>query len=89
MPLLRPAIVPAAVLGFNTTFNLFGLVFFMTGGGPARATELLVTFAYDLVRNLRLYGPAAAFSVIIFIVSTIIFLITNRITRATESYDAA
>jgi arabinogalactan oligomer / maltooligosaccharide transport system permease protein len=89
VPLLRPAIVPAAVLGFNTTFNLFGLVFFMTGGGPARATELLVTFAYDLVRNLRLYGPAAAFSVIIFFVSTIIFLITNRITRATESYDAA
>lgn len=89
VPLLRPAMVPAAVLGFNTTFNLFGLVFWMTGGGPARATEILVTFVYDLTKNLRLYGPAAAFAVIIFIVSTIIFLITNRITRATESYDAA
>ncbi|MEP6895938.1 MAG: sugar ABC transporter permease, partial [Chloroflexota bacterium] len=63
-------------------------VFFMTGGGPARSTELLVTFAYDLVRNLRLFGVAAAFSVFILAVSLIVFLITNRITRATESYTA-
>lgn len=89
VPLLRPAMLPAAMYGFTTTFNLFGLVFFMTGGGPARATEILVTFAYDLVKNQRLYGAAAAFSVIIFIVSTVIFLITNRVTRATESYEGA
>lgn len=89
VPMLRPTMVPAAVLGFNTTFNLFGLVFWMTGGGPARATEILVTFAYDLTKNQGLYGAAAAFAVIVFIVAMILFLITNRITRATESYDAA
>lgn len=86
VPLLRPAMIPAAVYGFTMSFNLFAFVFFMTGGGPARTTEILVTFAYDLVRNLRLYGAAAAFSVFIFIVALIVFLITNRITRATESY---
>ena len=86
MPLLRPAMIPAAVYGFITSFNLFSFVFFMTGGGPARSTEILVTFAYDLVRNLRLYGAAAAFSVFIFIVALAVFLITNKVTRATESY---
>lgn len=86
VPLLRPAMIPAAVYGFITSFNLFAFVFFMTGGGPARSTEILVTFAYDLVRNLRLYGAAAAFSVFIFIVALVVFLITNKITRATESY---
>jgi len=86
VPLLRPAMIPAAVYGFITSFNLFAFVFFMTNGGPARSTEILVTFAYDLVRNLRLYGAAAAFSVFIFIVALIVFLITNKITRATESY---
>jgi arabinogalactan oligomer/maltooligosaccharide transport system permease protein len=40
------------------------------------------------VRNLRLYGVAAAFSVIVFFVSITLFLITNRITRATEAVDA-
>ena len=86
VPLLRPAMVPAAIYGFTLSFNLFNFVYFMTGGGPARSTEILVTFAYDLVRNLRLYGVAAAFAVIIFFVALVIFLITNRITRATESY---
>jgi len=89
VPLLRPAMIPAAVYGFTLSFNLFSFVFFMTGGGPARSTELLVTFAYNLVRNLRWFGVAAAFAVIIFIVSLIVFLITNRITRATQSYSEA
>jgi hypothetical protein len=36
-----------------------------------------------------LYGAAGAFSVVIFIVALIVFLITNRITRATSSYTEA
>lgn len=86
VPLIRPAMIPAAVYGFTLSFNLFNFVFFMTQGGPARSTEILVTFAYDLVRNLRLYGVAAAFSVIIFFVALIIFLIVNYVTKATESH---
>ena len=53
VPLLRPAMIPAAIYGFTLSFNLFNFVYFMTGGGPARSTEILVTFAYDLVRNLQ------------------------------------
>ncbi|HEX2994740.1 MAG TPA: sugar ABC transporter permease [Anaerolineales bacterium] len=86
VPLIRPAMIPAAVYGFTLSFNLFNFVYFMSGGGPARSTEILVTFAYDLVRNLRLYGVAAAFSVIVFFVALIVFLITNYVTKATESY---
>lgn len=86
LPMIKPAMIPAAIYGFTMTFNLFSFVYFMTGGGPARSTEILVTFAYDLVLNLRLYGVAAAFSVFIFFISLTVFLITNRITKGTESY---
>lgn len=88
VPLLRPAMVPAMMVGVITTFNLFSCIFFMSGGGPLRMTEILVTTAYDLVRAQRLYGMAAAFCMVIFVVLMILTLLTNRITRATERYDA-
>jgi arabinogalactan oligomer/maltooligosaccharide transport system permease protein len=87
VPLLRPAMVPAAVYGIVATFNLFNLIYLMSSGGPLRQTEILVTTAYRLVNEQRLYGVAAAFSVIIFFVLLILTLITNRITKATERYD--
>ncbi|MDD5368238.1 MAG: sugar ABC transporter permease [Anaerolineaceae bacterium] len=87
IPLLRPAMVPAAVLGIIWTFNKFSLIYFLSGGGPIRKTEILLTTAFRLVNENRLYGVAAAFCVYIFIILLTLTLLTNRITRATESYD--
>jgi arabinogalactan oligomer/maltooligosaccharide transport system permease protein len=88
LPLLRPAMVPATVYGIVATFNLFGLIYFLSGGGPLRETEILVTQAYRLITEQRLYGVAAAFCMYIFIILLALTLITNSFTRATESYDA-
>ena len=87
VPLLRPAMIPAAVYGIVQTFNLFNLIYLLSGGGPLRQTEILVTTAYRLVNENQLYGVAAAFSVIIFFVLLGLTLLTNRITRATERLD--
>jgi arabinogalactan oligomer/maltooligosaccharide transport system permease protein len=88
VPMIRPAMIPAAMYGIITTFNLFNFIFMMSGGGPLRQTEIMVTTAYDLVRTQRLYGVAAAFCVIIFFVLLGLTLLTNRVTKATERYDA-
>lgn len=87
LPLLRPAMVPAAMVGMVTTFNLFHIIYFMSAGGPLGRTEILVTQAFRLINEQRLYGMAAAFCVLIFLILVPIFLITNRISKATESYD--
>src|SRR5512135_1213665 len=87
VPLLRPAMVPAIVYGITLTFNLFNLIYFVSRGGPLRQTEILVTTAFRLVNEQNLYGIAAAFSVYIALILLVITLFTNRITRATESYD--
>ncbi len=86
LPLLRPAMVPATVYGFVLTFNLFSLIYFLSGGGPLRETEILLTIAYRLVNEQRAYGVAAAFCVVIFFILLALTLITNAVTRATESY---
>ena len=88
LPLIRPAMVPAAVYGIVATFNLFSLIYFLSGGGPLRQTEILLTIAYRLVNEQRLYGVAAAFCVYIFFILLTLTLITNAVSRATESYDA-
>ncbi len=87
VPLLRPAMVPAIVYGITLTFNLFNLIYFVSGGSPLRQTEILVTTAFRLVNEQSLYGVAAAFAMYIAIILLIITLITNRVSRATESYD--
>jgi arabinogalactan oligomer / maltooligosaccharide transport system permease protein len=83
---LRPAMVPYAIYGFVITFNLFHLAFFMTQGGPNGKTQLLVTQAYYLVNDQRLYGVGAAFAVIMFFILLTITLVTNRLTKATQTY---
>ncbi len=87
VPMLRTAMVPFAVFGFITTFNLFHLSYFMSQGGPFGKTELLVTQVFKIVNNgnpnYSIYGVAAAFSIYIFFILLILSLITNRIAKAT------
>jgi len=88
LPLIRPAMVPAIMIGIMMTFNQFNIIFFVTGGGPIGLTEILVTQGFKLVNPQGWYGVASAFNIIVFIVLAIITLITNRVSRATEPYYA-
>lgn len=97
VPLLRPAMIPAIIIGMTMTFNQFNVIYFISGGGPLHQTEILVTQAYRLVNettvnipgvgSARPYGMASAFAYIVFVVLAIITLITNRASRATEAYN--
>ncbi|MBC8447659.1 MAG: sugar ABC transporter permease [Chloroflexi bacterium] len=86
IPLLRPAMVPAIMLGTIWTFNQFNVIYFISQGGPFGRTEILVTQAYKLVTVQRLYGVAAAFGFVVFFVLLIFTLLQNRVTRGTEAY---
>lgn len=87
MAYLRPAMIPYAIYGFVITFNLFHLSYFMSQGGPFGRTELLVTQAYRLVNERQLYGVGASFAVIMFFILLVVTLITNRMAKATRTYD--
>jgi arabinogalactan oligomer/maltooligosaccharide transport system permease protein len=87
LPLLRPAMIPAAVYGITVTFNLYTLIYFLSNGGPLHKTEILLTTAYRLVNEQSAYGIAAAFCIYIFLILLGLTLLTNYITRATERYD--
>jgi arabinogalactan oligomer/maltooligosaccharide transport system permease protein len=67
LPLLRPTLLPAVVLGSVWTFNMFNIVYLVSGGEPDGTTDILVSEAYRwaFARNSQL-GYAAAYAVIIF-----------------------
>ena len=87
MPLLRPALFPAIILGTIWTFNAFNIIYLVSGGGPDHQTEILITEAYYIFTVLQRTGLAAAYSVIIFALLLAYTLITNRLTSATEAVD--
>jgi arabinogalactan oligomer/maltooligosaccharide transport system permease protein len=87
LPLIRPAMVPAIMLGTIWTFNNFNVIYFISQGGPFGRTEILVTQAFKLVYEQRLYGVAAAFSIVVFFILLFITLMQNRVTGATEAYN--
>jgi multiple sugar transport system permease protein len=65
LPGLRYVILTTVLLSTIMTFNTFGLIYLMTGGGPGGATRLFSILAYEkAIIGLR-FGPgvATAFSV--------------------------
>ena len=68
-PLLTPALLPAVVLGSVWTFNMFNIIFLVSGGEPDSQTEILISEAYRwaFTRQAR-YGYASAYAVLIFFV---------------------
>jgi arabinogalactan oligomer/maltooligosaccharide transport system permease protein len=68
LPLLKPVLLPAVVLGAVWTFNMFNVVFLVSGGEPDGTTDILVSEAYRwaFTRDNQ-YGYAAAYAVLIFL----------------------
>jgi arabinogalactan oligomer/maltooligosaccharide transport system permease protein len=87
LPMIRPAMVPAIMLGTIWTFNQFSVIYFISQGNPFGRTEILITQAYKLVSEQRLYGVAAAFSIVVFFILLGFTLLQNRVTKATEAYN--
>lgn len=79
-PLLRPALVPAILLGSVWTFNMFNVIYLVSAGEPDGSTEILISEAYRWAfsRNNR-YGYAAAYAVLIFGVLLVYSRAANRV----------
>jgi len=74
LPLVIAAVAPLLIMGFSGAFNNFGLIFFLTGGGPqvpglihAGGTDILITWIFGLTMNSRMYNMASVMSIFIFI----------------------
>lgn len=68
-PQIKPALVPAIILGSVWTFNMFNIIYLVSGGAPGGSTEILISEAYKWAFSRQAqYGYAAAYATLIFLV---------------------
>jgi multiple sugar transport system permease protein len=79
LPGLRYVIIVTLLLSFISTFNTFGLIYLMTGGGPGGATRVFSILAYEkAIIGLR-FGPGAATAFSMAPFMTVVIFILARV----------
>ena len=89
LPLIRPALLLALLFRTIDGLRVFDLVFVMTQGGPADATNVLSFYGYKKIFAEGMVGYGSAVAVTVFLVSLILSLTYLRILRATRLEGAA
>lgn len=76
MPLVLYSTAPILIMTFSGNFNNFGVIYFITGGGPnaghagrgfAGDTDILISWMYKLTVDYSIFNMASVFSVLIFL----------------------
>ncbi len=81
LPMIWSTVVVTLVLCISGSLKAFDHVIVMTGGGPARSTELLATYMYNSTFDVYRYGYGSAVSTMIMIISALLIGINYILTR--------
>jgi len=87
VPLLGPSSFFLLILNVIYSFQVFDIVFVMTGGGPQNATSVLVTYAYDTGFVTRDQGYAAAIGVVLLVVTFVFTAVQWRTSRGRDQVE--
>lgn len=98
MPYIFFVTGPSLIQTFIGNINNFGVIYFLTGGGPAASTpisnapgqtDLLITYIYDLVvtAQFRDYGLASVIGIIVFVICAFISIVMYNRSSAISRED--
>lgn len=79
LPQLKPTFFFLAVIETTAAFQVFDVIYVMTGGGPANSSYSLVYMLYDQGFKYFNYGYAAAIGVALFIMTLAVALIQRLV----------
>jgi multiple sugar transport system permease protein len=83
-PLLLPVTMVVVLFSVIQTFADFQLVYVLTGGGPANATQLFATYAYQIGVGTGLLSVGAAISLAMFPVLLVVVVVQLIYIRRVE-----
>ncbi len=85
LPSMKGIIVTALILRTIWTLNRFDVIYLMTAGGPANATQILPTYAYVVAFSSFNMGKAAAITGVLMVLMTIATIGYFRIAHRSKS----
>lgn len=75
LPLLTPTTFFVSTMLIISSFKVFDTIYIMTGGGPGRATNVLVYYIYNTAFVKFKFGYASAVSMVLFVLVLIMTLL--------------
>ncbi|MEF2977293.1 carbohydrate ABC transporter permease [Subtercola sp. YIM 133946] len=84
VPLVGPSSFFLLIMNVIYSFQVFDIVFVLTGGGPQNATSVLVTYAYDNGFVTRDQGYAAAIGVVLLLLTLTFTAVQWRASRSRD-----
>jgi len=79
LPLLRPALLVAAIINMINVFNSFPIIWAMTRGGPGSQTDTTTTFMYKLAFRFQDIGQSASLAIVNFSIILLFVLLYLRV----------
>ncbi|HEY9054402.1 MAG TPA: sugar ABC transporter permease [Rectinemataceae bacterium] len=86
LPLLSPATFFVTMMLTINAFKVFDLIYVMTGGGPGRATNVLVFAIYNAAFIEFRYGYSSAMALVLFVLVVLITVFQFRMEKKWVSY---
>lgn len=87
LPLLTPTLFFLSITQFISSFQVFGIIYVLTGGGPARATSVYIYYLYQNAFQDSRLGYASAMAWLLFIAIALVTFIQWRLQKRWVVYD--
>jgi multiple sugar transport system permease protein len=86
LPMLTPTTFFVSIMLTIASFKVFDLILVMTGGGPGRATNVLVIHTYNMAFKEFRYGYSSAIAMVLFAIVLIITIVQFRMEKRWVNY---
>jgi multiple sugar transport system permease protein len=87
LPLLTPALFFLTITQFISSFQVFGLIFILTHGGPANATNVYIYNLYQNAFQFSKMGYASAMAWILFVIIAAITIVQWKLQKRWVFYE--
>lgn len=87
LPLLTPSLFFLLITQFIASFQVFGLIYVMTQGGPANATNVYIHYLYQNAFAFGRLGYASAMAWVLFLIIALITLVQWQMQKRWVFYE--